>query len=445
MITLTTSVVYKRYFRSKRSEGKKLLRRGVEFNRSKLKKLNLKRWKHAQSIERIDISALLDQKLNETLPVHEIRLPRVFCHLRNPKGTSNFLKELEDHLIKESPRRIFVNHEDVEEIGLAASWLFDELIANLRHRTHAASKKFYFQGKTSRDRNVNNFLAANGFIKKMNVATIKVQSAIDYDYWTKYQSSFKRGNKNRQELKGNASTELVEYFDKCLKNFRLKISMKGKRDLANAFSEIIGNAEEHVEAVNDWFTLGCFEKHSKYANFAIINYGPSIYETLSSAESEAQKDISQIKDAVASHRSTFEKLGSLLGLDQNWEHPIWNVMALQEGISSKRYEDQIEPSTRGQGMMDFLQFISAVSDRSEDSEIVILSGYSHIKIDFKKYKITQHVVNNESWRRICFNSEGKLDLPQDEEYIFPLKSPFQGTIITGRFKIASEHANNVRN
>jgi hypothetical protein len=230
---------------------------------------------------------------------------------------------------------------------------------------------------------------------------------------------------------------LVEYFNSCFKHNHLQIKEEARLELVNKFGEIIGNAEEH--AGNDgggWVALGCYDKEERECSFAIVNFGRSIYESLSNANSTAADVIENIADVINSNKRIWEKTVGMF--DKNQEEPLWNVMALQDGISSKRTISG-KGSTRGKGIMDVLTFIDAV--KSEDgAKVGIVSGHSSITMDYT-YPIVQKEigVNKEKRRIISFNKEKDLKMPPDKEKVFAIKKKFEGTVFGGRFKINEKY------
>ena len=208
------------------------------------------------------------------------------------------------------------------------------------------------------------------------------------------------------------------------------LTIEGQGALAAAIGEILGNAEEHAGSDVKWTVLGCFDKTKKTVSFAVINAGQTIFESLSNESSTSREVLLKVEEIVQSHRGFLDKLGDQFKPDTIVE-PIWNVMALQEGISSKRTETG-EASTRGQGMMDVLEFLKELKSKQDDGRLVVISGHSHILVDFT-YPMRDVKIGAEYRRQIIFNKEQDLHLPQDSNKVKYLKNKFQGTIIAGHF------------
>jgi hypothetical protein len=430
------------YFRKIRSRLKKKLRNGAILSRKQLSTYHISRKKHAALSFHYDLETIKKEKIEANVPRYNISIPEVLCVIKEPISTLKFLDKIKNDLSSNLYRNIFIDHSNTKIIGLAASHLFDDIIASHAFLIRQLNLKFYLSGQTSQVREINNFLLAAGFFRIIDLPLEQIKIAADLAYSSKYPATALLGNKNFPHRKGIAATGLTDYFDKCLKFSNKQITITGRARLIEAFGELIGNAEEHISEPNNWHVLGCYQKDTGYMQFAIINNGESIYQTLSSEQSTAKDVIEKIQGILESQKNKLtDALTGLFKPKLNWEDTIWNVMALQEGVSSKRFEDSIETRTRGQGLMDFLEFIIQASAASKDRSISILSGYSYIYIDFEKYKISKAAIINslngetEIRRKICFNETNDLKMPQDEEYVFPLPCAFEGTIITGSFKL----------
>jgi hypothetical protein len=231
------------------------------------------------------------------------------------------------------------------------------------------------------------------------------------------------------------------------------VRLRSEMSVDEAISYLRIQAKTHVESIYYAYVLGCFEKATRHVKFAIVNSGLSIYETLASNESTSREVLTRIEKVLIDQRSFLTRTKDLAMRVSEEEiiEPIWNVMALQEGISSKRTEDS-EGRTRGKGMMDVLDFISEIHQHHEDACIVIISGHSRILIDYEYPILRKKVVvdhengpKTELWRAISFNKEGSLHLPQDPNKVGYIKSKFDGTIITGRFKLSDKYVKQIEN
>lgn len=438
----------KRAFRKAKSALKKRVYNGGTLQPHEQKKYKVKlKFKKRENWNKQQLLAVLYDKID---PLYLIEFPKVFCLMKEPEETLAFLNAQRDYLEKYKPTNIFVSHEQTEELGLSASCVFDEMILNLKNHWKEKERKLHLNGMSSKKKHVNNFLVSFGLLKKMGINPNQLHTAIDSDYENKFAIYSEEGSKKHSHLNGKASAGLADYFNTCLLHTGHALKPEGQSNLIAAIGELLGNAEEHAETKQDevveWQVFGCFEKDTKHARFAIINTGLSIFQSLSDEKSTSKQVLEKIQGVVLSHRTLGQKITDNFKeyvFDQKLIEPIWNVMALQEGISSKRSTDD-EGRTRGRGLMDVLEFFSELHRSSNDASVVIISGHSHIKVDFD-YAITKKSVQVETseglkmehWRQICFNKDGDLHKPQDGAKVRCLNEHFSGTIITGRFNLSS--------
>ena len=369
----------------------------------------------------------------------ELKIPHIFCLAENHEETMEFLNKTEAILRQKKPKNIHFDHTDTGKIGLAASYLFDRMIHNHRESWLQKGTLIKHQGIFSKEKEVNNFLVSFGLLNELNVPEDHFEPVnLDSDYKEKYETFKFHGSSKAEYLKSNAATELVKYFRKCFNYNHLDLEEKARGYLADAFGEILGNAEEHSgKLVTKWDVLGFYNKSTSYCSFAIINYGNSIYESLSNISSTAFAVLKEIEGIVESNKTILNKSKKII--NPTLIEPIWNVMALQDGISSKRTISG-KSSTRGQGLMDVLEFIDLVTTNDDIRSVVLLSGFSKIIIDYT-YKINRmQVGKNEEIRRfIIFNKENNLHKLPDVKKVMVLKRKFGGTVITGKFKINEKY------
>jgi hypothetical protein len=359
----------KRFFRKVRSKLKKKIRNGGVLSKATIRIYNLQRnryWKQERAFESFIIE-----------------IPEHFCFLSDHESTIKFLRNLKDNLKKLGPRSLFISHENTKVIGLSASFSFDYEIENYLQKWKSRKLKLNISGKISQDREVNNFLLAFGLFKMLRIKPSKSSKMYDLDYLDKYISYKNDSSVEIVDKKAQASIGLTDYFDKCLRLNGKVIETKVRATLIDAFGELLGNAEEHCgETSPRWFVRGCYEKHSHYCKFAIINYGISIYESMSREGSTCSKSVSMfVKKWKKRTSGVKENIMSILNKNPNME-PLWNLMAIQEGISSKRTAFGSKGSTRGHGLMDVIEYISSIKDDKGVAEIAIISGGSKILIDF---------------------------------------------------------------
>lgn len=383
------------------------------------------------------------------LPKASIKIPDVLLYYKNPEETGRFFADLQFLLDKHyRAGKAYVydfSHEKTKNLGLAESFLFDRIVGEHKRKWQRERNVIIgFSGKISHiSKEVNNFLLSFGWLKELGIKPNFGPKFLDKDYEEKYETYKKCGSRLCKSDAGEGSKALIDYFDKCLRFNGFTIRDSAKSDLIDGVGEIICNAEEHSGTPEgEWHVLGCYNKDTHSCDFAIINWGRTIYQSLSDERSTAAEVIGEIEGIVLSHRSTYEALKGFVAENilrrLNQEEPIWNVMALQDGISSQRTTSG-EGNTRGQGLMDFFGFIRDIK-KPYSAELFLLSGHSLIRIDYG-YPIVKVPIgpDKEERRRIVFNKSGNLLDPSDSEKVVYLGDGFPGTIIAGSFKIDRQH------
>jgi len=354
----------KRAWRKRRSKLKRAIHRKCNVSDKTLLFYNLDAWVPSFSLwktesNRAEIGIHVSSTEKTKYP---LSIPKIFCLQENPNECLGFLNHVRKSIFELGFTNLFISHEKTQKVGLAASHLFDNLITEAEIYWAKRNKKVILSGRISNtNRQLNNFLLAFGLLKKLNIDASSFNSDyLDFDYENKFHSVAVSGSSYKMDQKGNACTQLVDYFDNCLRHIDFSITETGKSHLVDAFSEIIDNAEEHSGNTRKWTALGCFEKESQRCEFAIINWGRTIYESLSNESSTTKEVLKKLEVIVNQHKDLFRKAGDVFS-NRN-EEPLWNVMALQEGISCKKEASGLG-RTRGQGLMDALQFVRVSGHR----------------------------------------------------------------------------------
>jgi hypothetical protein len=420
----------KRLFRKLRSKLKKRIKNGARLNNKTLRKYHLNINTHNKS----------HKKIKHSNNWRTLKIPRIFCFISDHESVFQFFKYFNNIFDSKKPKNIHIDHTETEEIGLSASYIFDMMINVYLRKWRDKKYSIEIKGITSNIRDINNFLLSFGLLSKYKFADPMPEGFVDPDYKLKYETFKYSGSSNYSYLKGNAASGLSEYFKKCLKYNNYILSDEGQAFLADVFGEIIGNAEEHSSKDSGevfWNVLGCYNKDTSYCSFSIINYGNTIYESLSNPNSTSAEVIKSVNDIINSNKSYLGQIKELFTKDH--EEPIWNAMALQDGISSKRTLKG-KASTRGQGLMDVIDFIGNLKSEKDLAQIVMISGKSKILIDYE-YRIQYKEVgsNNEKRRQIIFNKENMLHEPPDRNKVILMPDSFSGTIISGRFKLNEKY------
>ncbi|NTU49809.1 MAG: hypothetical protein HGA87_02775 [Desulfobulbaceae bacterium] len=384
----------------------------------------------------------LKEYKKQSLETYSIKVPKHFCFLVDPQGTSDFLASLKK-LLNKKPRNYYIDHTETETIGPSPSYLFDELIKGEIEFWRAKKIRINVGGEISKTKKVNNFLLACGLLKSLKItAKVFSKDRVDWDYANKYLTFDYCGNKKSSLHSSIGASRLVDYFNKCFNHNSFELTEFAKSELIGTIAEIIGNAEEHCgNEEGEWVVLGAYDKDEHICRFSILNKGRSIYESLSSKDSTAAEVLEEVQSIIIKHKPIWEKAGRVFRNED--EETIWNVMALQDGISSKRTASGTGNS-RGQGIMDVLEFVDTVKAGDGGAIICLLSGKSVIKIDYE-YPIIEKAVGpqKEKRRMMIFNKNQTLHDPSDENKVRVLANGFPGTIFTGSFKIDEKYLRRV--
>jgi hypothetical protein len=424
----------KRFFHSMRKKLRKKY-----YNDGKVQKATRIKYKlHFRSNEKI--RRYYNKK--SVLKKMEINIPTIFCFDKDPITTSSFYNNLCNAILKSKPANLWISHENTEYIGLSASFLFDQLIKDYVRKWKRIGINVGISGCVSKlSVQVNNFLLSFGLLQELGVNASDVKNAkIDNDYKSKYVTLKRTGTKNKSYQKGESCVSLVNYFDSCFNHNGLQITSEGKEKLIDMFGEIIGNAEEHCDnSYGKWYALGCYNKEEHTCGFSIINFGKTVFENLSHRSSTANDVLDRIERVINSNKKLLIQMTEL-GRDHN--EPIWNVMAIQDGISSKRTITG-RGRTRGQGIMDVITFVDSVKAENDGASLCFVSGRSAILIDFEYPIISREVGNPPEIRRfMIFNKSGNLHNPPDTKKVIFLKDYFPGTMFSGRFRIDEKYLKN---
>ncbi len=427
----------KKFYRKVRSKLKKRIYEGGRVDKETKKKYNLTSWKPNSKY-----SEEYNRPYKRVSEFLNLTLPETFCLIQDHENTIKFLNKLDSMLSKKIPKHLTFNINNVKHIGLSASFLFDKRINEYYKYWNERGYQIGFAGNYSKTKNVNNFLMSFGLAEELNIKEFYNPKHVDPDYREKFITFKFEGNQVRDYEKGNAANGLADYFQQCFNYNGFEIKNDAKNQIALAATEILGNAEEHSGIYpTEWNVLGFYDKEAHICYFCIVNYGLTIYETLSNENSTSREVLKEIEGIITSHRTFFEKTAR--SFTRYIDEPIWTSMALQDGISSKKTLKG-RGSTRGQGLMDVLNFIDDIRSFEDQTNIVVISGKSKINIDFT-YPINEFRKDEKIYRQIIFNKEQNLQLLPDSEKVISMSDSFKGTIITGKFKINEEFLNSIIN
>jgi hypothetical protein len=368
----------------------------------------------------------------------EIKVLENFDMSQNAENIIKYLDDLKNKLNRQKVYDLHIDHSNTKYISLDASYLFDSMIRNYINYWKRLHINIIASGVVSNSKEVNNFLLSFGLLSELeNVNTSKLfPLKADSDFGKKYIILKREGTSRKEYLAGNASTDMVDFFNKCFNNNGFKINDSAKSNLVDCFGEIIRNAEEHSgKNETKWIILGCYDKSRHSCSFSVINEGLTYYETLSQNTSTAKDALTDVEQLIYTHTSLFEKMKMILD-KKLYTELIWTYMALQDGISSKRNLVG-QGSTRGQGIMDVIEFIDHIRNKKEhETYIDIISGTSIIHIDYSYPLETKLVgIKQEKRRVMVLNNEKDFHMPPDLNKIKYMVNKYHGSIFSGNFVI----------
>lgn len=211
----------------------------------------------------------------------------------------------------------------------------------------------------------------------------------------------------------------------------------GAGKIKGMIGEILNNAERHgrLGGDGDWITAGFMAKrevtvggarrHLHICHMSLMNPGRPISETIAGGPSDIRGQIQRYQEK---HRKS--------GLS---DEALATVFALQDGIS--RVDQGDGHPTGGTGMMDIVEFaneVGKIPTPEMQPKVAILSGRAYIRFD-AQYNRGQPVGPNN--RRLqWFNAENDVIDPPDKEFVMDLPYSFPGTMITLRFVLDGQLA-----
>jgi len=368
------------------------------------------------------------------LEKHTIIVPQSFSFIDNANETTQFLRKLKKLLCKNVPKNLSIDHSGVKKIDLAASFHFDKLITDYCHKWRLRGIHVQTNGRLPQNKEINNFLLSFGLLEKLHIKNDFPSQIADQSCLDMFVIFKENGSRLEEFKKSQATSGLVDFFNKSFNENNLQLTEDGASKLLETFGEIVDNAEAHCGPFNQngkWHCLGCYSKNTRECSFAIINEGCTIYENLQASDNDSREAIRKIFKTISSKRDLFN-----LSICQFSEEPIFNIMALQQGISSRRTNQGNRRSTCGYGMMTVLDFINSVRSEKKEALVSVVSGKSQIYVDYR-YPIVKKRAKrgNSEITLLYFNKKNELDEPPDSDCAILLDGKYPGLAFSGRFTI----------
>lgn len=349
---------------------------------------------------------------------HELIIPKVFSFIKNPEETISTLKELASYGLNKQTRKIFINHEYCEELGICASTVMDTLILSIKDY-HRHNKKFKFHGRTSPHRAVTEILAASGILHHLHILEGKSRDV------------------ERLELLHNQDSatmtqDIIDYLIRCLNSQGFSLKGEGKNKIGEMLSEVTDNCKQH-SGLNEWFALGHYSKYQQErkgkVRLVIFNFGNTIFESFNDIESVPAM-YKKLKDDAKTLKKNFNNTPSL--------ESLITLYSLQDSVSRFKKPD----NDRGSGTIKLINIFQAIGRDKNGTlpTMSITSGSTQIVFD-QKYRMDRSP--NSGKYIIAFNDGNDLNLPPSPKNVFDLKEFFPGTIISMEFFIDRKYIENM--
>ncbi len=371
----------------------------------------------------------------------KVKIPKIFSLIHNPEATLDIYKQLFKSINKPGIKGVYIDHSECEQIEIGASTVMDVFVMNLKEYKSKKIKQFICKGKLPKDEKSKIVLLASGILKSLEFPDVHEQierikgnkkiECLDLIAGGKNSPTFKV---NTSLESGIISTNVSDYFEKCLNIEGLGINIHGKSYISELVAETINNCEQHSGDFNQFFTLGHYYSNSNdgygECQLVIFNFGQTIYEGLlyNSTDETTKENLKRLSD-IHNKKGLFKS--------NIWdEEVLWTLYALQDGVS--RVKSTATPD-RGTGTVQLIKSFQEIGSNSQgkNAEMCIISGSSYIHFD-GTYKIKQKPFENDDRDIIAFNENNDLNESPDKKFVRKLNSYFPGTIISMTFYIDKE-------
>lgn len=361
-----------------------------------------------------------------------IKIPKIFSITNNNEQTIKILKKVYYYGCQESIRKIFFDHNECEELEIAASTIMDTIVMACKAYRKSIGQELIISGLFPDDLKVKKMFIASGL-----PAHLELQQKLLYNKGEQKLFSLMAG-KNGSARSGSVSTKLTDYINSCLITQEFELTRIGRRDISRMFGEIIDNCEIHGGIDTTWYTLGHFDMSKRERcgemNLVIFNYGKTVYEQLMSSET-TQETRMKIKYMKEMHSQQY---------DAQWnEEAMLTLFSMQQGVSRLRDDCNEGNRNRGTGTAILIDTFYKLGNTmlNKEPEFSITSGHIHILFD-KKYKLCEKQTSDNILglgKIIAFNEENDILKKPDKNNIHCMKEFFPGTIISMKFFIDPEY------
>lgn len=375
---------------------------------------------------------------------HYYKIPKVFSLKRNYLETLEIILSINTSIFEYRgyDRKITLDFNNCVDVDLPSLFLLQVCKIQMMDDLKRINKKLTvikFIPETeiikSKEDNVNKQLWLNGFID-IDELTFEKGDLVPI-----HTIGFLTGTKQKKSYienqKGKFITKTVSYVNGCLNDIGYELSHEGKGYLDGILSEMLNNAEDHSPFENWYLTANYFknivqnERDDKIGelNFAIFNFGFSIFEGIEEKRNENKDQYENLNDLFLNYSSRFK-----ISKDN-----FFTLLSLQEGVSRLKYTDE----SRGTGTIKFIKSfleLGEYENESHKSKLHVFSGFTELICE-NKYGPYQ----KEGYNLISLNFQKSLTEKQDPKNLKELGLRFPGTMLNAKIYLNGNYLDKKRN
>lgn len=343
-----------------------------------------------------------------------LKLNKDFSLFHNPVRVLKAMTELGYHAktFRNNPKFVFDGH-----VSFGAMYLLDNLSWEFgKKRKWVISKSGFPAEDLSVLANIKSFVSAN--------------YEDDNEFMINERVQINRNNPSANQQYKTRATEITNMLEKAIRDLPgcadFNLSFEAQGAIKSTIGESFDNIHLHAHETTFGTLCGFYDKRNKEITILIYNFGKTIPETFTDANVPANivNEINTILNTWTKKKIiNFTKSGDFIG-----ENGL-TLLAIQEGISSKMKED---PS-RGHGIMDFIEHCFQLSN---ETEIVIISGRTAIRID-KRYPMSNANVLGRPRRILAFNEHNDIYSKPDANYVVNTGVHFNGVLIEAKIPLTN--------
>ena len=404
----------------------------ILFLRRKQRKVLKQRRKFKKRSQKVHIksseytSTVLTSMSRSSVPLHiknkisgdvvNLKVPEVFCFSRNPDKAIEFINQVYSSAMNLSVKKLHFDHTNCTVMGVCASTIMDIILLQCKKWRDSVKNPINYSGnllsggRISKNVEVDRLLKASGILKHLNIYDKPIDAV-------ECLSLIKNGESAR------VAESTIDYINRSLARHNLVLTPEGANHFGQLLGEISDNCSQHGGDGAVWYTLGhySFNKQTSEGKcqLVILDFGNTIYEGLkNTATSTMKKKIDR-----------YVKRSWTLFPSRESEETLYTLFSLQQRVS--RFEQK--GIVRGNGTITFIDAFQNLFNNESSanrSMLSITSGRRSILFD-GTYTLQEEVYpSGYRNKTIAFNSENKLNVPPDKNYVRTLKNKFPGTIIS---------------